>query len=107
MLMNATMEETNKTALAHFPEMAMWRLLILINTAVVDTQNEFTGYMAQKFLDDSYIQVPVKYDFSETFEREKFDGKVFVKGQLHYMKSPQRNTNQWDFNLYMPVFLHF
>ena len=95
MLINATMEETNKTALAHFLEIAMWRLLRLINTAVVDTSNEFTGYMAQKFLDDSYIKVPVKYDFSETFEREKFDGKVFVKGYFYYMNFFQRNTHQW------------
>ena len=28
--------------------------------------------------------MPVKYDFNETFEREKFDGDFFGKGDLHY-----------------------
>ena len=46
--MNVTMAESNKTTLAHFPETAMWRLLRLINTDVVDPKNEFTGDRAKK-----------------------------------------------------------
>ena len=80
MLMNVTMSESKKNDLAHFPERAMWPFLRSIDTAVVDPQNKFAGARSQKFLDDSYIKVPVKHEFSETLEREKFDGKVFVKG---------------------------
>ena len=40
------MAEANKTALDRLPETAMWRFLRPINTAVVDSQYEFTGDMA-------------------------------------------------------------
>ena len=36
MVKNVTMDEANKTALAHFPEMAVWRLIRPIDKAVVD-----------------------------------------------------------------------
>ena len=37
------MAKSNKTALAHFPETLMWRLLIPIHSSVVDPQNELSG----------------------------------------------------------------
>ena len=40
--------------------------------------------MAPTVPDGRDVQVPVKHEFSETFERDKFDGKFFVKGDLHY-----------------------
>ena len=77
--MNVTMAESNKNALAHFLETATWRLIKSIDTAVVDPRNEFAGDRAQKVLDESYIKMPAKHDFSKIFEREKFDGNFSVK----------------------------
>ena len=80
---NVTMAEANKTPLAHFMETATWRLLRPIDTPVVEPQNEFTGARAPTVPDDSDVQVPVKHDFSEAFERNKFDGKFVGKGESH------------------------
>ena len=44
------------------------------------------GLGHQKFLDNSDLQVSMKHEFSETFERNKFDLKFVGKGYLHYMK---------------------
>ena len=37
------------------------------------------------FPDESGVQAPVEHDFSEIFERDKFDGKFVGKGELHYI----------------------
>ena len=63
-----------KTSLANFPEKGTWHLLRPIPTAVVESYNEFTGDRTPTVPDNSYVQISVKHDFSETFEREKFDG---------------------------------
>ena len=84
-LRNITMAEANYTNLAHFMVMATWRLLRPIDTSAVYPQNEFTGAREPTFPDDSGVQVPVKHDFSEIFEREKFDGKFVDEGVLHYI----------------------
>ena len=68
------MAKGNKNDFAHFPETAMWRSLMPINTPVVDPHNGFAGARESTVPDESYIQVTVKHDFSETFEREKFNG---------------------------------
>ena len=73
------MSEANKTALAHFTETETWSLLRPINTAVVEPHNEFTGAGEPTVPNYSDIQVPVKHDFSETFERKKFDGNFLIK----------------------------
>ena len=39
--------------------------------------------IAPTFLDESDVKVPVKNDFSEVFERDKFNGKFVGKVQLH------------------------
>ena len=67
----------------NFPETATWCLLRPIDTPVVDSHNEFTGSREPTIPDDSYVQVPVKHDFSEIFEREKIDGEMFGKGEWH------------------------
>ena len=64
---NVTIAESNKTALVHFPEMVRWCLPIPINIAVLGPQNEFTGDMQPTVPYYSYVQVPDKHDFSETF----------------------------------------
>ena len=38
-VMNVTMDKSNKSALAHFPETEIWLLLRTINTPVVEPQN--------------------------------------------------------------------
>ena len=72
---NVTMYESNKKALAHYTETLTCRSLRLIKTPVVEPQNEFTGARAPTVPYGSDVQVPVKYDFSEKFEREQFDGE--------------------------------
>ena len=84
-LSNVKIAESNKTALVHFPETATWRWVVMINTDVVDPQNEFSGYMSLTVPYGSDVQVPVKHEFSETFERDKFDEKFIGKGELHYI----------------------
>ena len=44
---------------------------------MVDPKNYFTGARAPTLPADRELQVPLKHDFSETFEREKFDGDFF------------------------------
>ena len=63
-LMIITMSASKKTAVAHLPETAMLRLVRLIDTAIVYPWNEFARARTQRVLDDSYIQVPAKHDFS-------------------------------------------
>ena len=82
-LTNVTIAKFNKTSLAHLTETETWRLLRRINTAVLGPKNEFTGDRAPEIPYDNYAQVPVKYDLSETCEREKFNGICFDKGELH------------------------
>ena len=41
------------------------------------------GDRAPIVLENSGVQVPVKHDFSETFERDNSDGKFVVKGEFH------------------------
>ena len=79
------MYKAKKTALAQFPETETWRFLRPIDTSVVDPQNEFTWARSKTVPDDSDVRVPVKHDFSETFERDNFDGKFVGKGELHYI----------------------
>ena len=50
---------------------------------MVDNYNEFTGDREPALSDDSDVHVTVKHDFSETFEREKFDCKIVGKGEWH------------------------
>ena len=50
---------------------------------MVDNYNEFTGDREPALSDDSDVHVTVKHDFSETFERDKLDGKYIGKGELH------------------------
>ena len=66
-----------------FLETVTCSLLRLINTAVVELQNELTGSRSPTVPDDSFIHVPMKHDFSEAFERENFDDNIFGKGELH------------------------
>ena len=82
---NVTMVEANKTTLAHFTEMAMRSLLIPINTALLEPKKNLSGNRAPTIPDDSKVQVPVKHDLREVFERDKFDGKFVGKGELHYI----------------------
>ena len=50
---------------------------------MVDTKNEFAVARTPTLTDDSKLQVTVKHDFSETFERDKLDGKTVGKGEFH------------------------
>ena len=75
------MYESNKKALAYFPETETWHALILIKIPMVDPQNELTAGRAPTALDDSRVKMPVKHELSEKFEREKFDGEIFGKGE--------------------------
>ena len=77
------MAEANKNALAYSTETSMWRLLRQTNIAVVEPQNELAGARAPTVPDESDVQVLMKHEFSETFERDKFDGKFVHKGELH------------------------
>ena len=52
---------------------------------MVETQNLFVGDRAPTVLENSGVQVPVKHDFSEIFESEKFYGKFVGKGEVHYI----------------------
>ena len=79
------MAESNKTTLAHFPGTATCHLLRQINTVVLDPHDKLTGDRGPTVPDDSVVQVPVKHDFSEIFERGNFDGKCIGNGELHYI----------------------
>ena len=50
---------------------------------MVEPQNEFTVTRAPIVPDESEVQFPVKHEFSDIFEREKFDGEKFGKGEFH------------------------
>ena len=63
----------------------MWCLLRPLNSAVVGPQNEFTGSRAPSIPYDIDVQVVVKRDFSERFDRDKFDGRFIDKVELHYI----------------------
>ena len=84
-LRNGTMAKANKTTLENFSETVIWRLLVPINTYMVEPQNEFTGDTAPTVLYYSGVQVPVKHAFNETFEREKSDGGFVGKCHLYYI----------------------
>ena len=64
-----------KRYLAHFTGPAMWRSLRPIDTPVVEPQNKFAVARAPTVPDGIEVQVPVKHEFIETSEREKFNGK--------------------------------
>ena len=72
---NVTMYEANRKDLSHYTETLTCRSLRLIKTPVVEPQNEFAAARAPKVTDDSEVQVPVKHEFSEKFEREKLNGE--------------------------------
>ena len=75
------MVKANTTALAHSTEMAIWRLLIPTNTALLEPQKNLSGARAPTVPHDSEVQVPVKHEFREVFEMYKLDGK----GELHHI----------------------
>ena len=80
-----TMARSNKTDLVHFTETTMWCFLRPIDISVIEPQNEFTGDRAPSVPYYSDVQVPVKHDFSNTFERDKFDGRFLGKFELHHI----------------------
>ena len=69
--MNVTMEKSNKSALAHFPETETRILLRTIDTPMIEPQNKFTGTKVTTVLDESALCVPQKHDFREAFKRER------------------------------------
>ena len=79
------MAQSKKTALDHFMGTVTWRFLRPINIAVVYPRNEFSGARSPRVPYDSEVQVLVKHDFSETFERDTFDGEFVGKGGLYYI----------------------
>ena len=84
-LRNTTMVKSNKTTFSYFTETEMWHLFRPIDIDVVEPQNEFSRSREITAPYEIDVQVPVKHDFSETFERDKFDGKCFGKGELYYI----------------------
>ena len=69
-----------------------------IDTPVVEPHNEFTESRLPKVPDDSEVQVPVKHDFSETFEREEYNRKTVGKGELHNIVT--RLWKLWSQNVF-------
>ena len=55
---------------------------------MVKTNNELSGSREPTVLYDSDVQVTVKYDFGETFEREKFDGNSVGNVEWHNLVNP-------------------
>ena len=76
------MVKANMTALANFTDMEMWRLLIPTNTDLLEPHKNLSGARSPTVPNDSEVQVPVKHDFREVFEREQFDGKFVGKGEF-------------------------
>ena len=104
---NVTMEESNKHALVHFPGKLTWSLLIPINKPVVETKNYFSVARVQTVPGVSKLQVPVKYDYSDTFERREFDGETVGKDESHNLVTclcKLQSHNVFDFLLYFHVF---
>ena len=56
-----------------------------IKTPVVEPQNEFTVTRAPIVPDEIEVQLPVKFEFSEIFDWEQFDGGKVVKGDFYYL----------------------
>ena len=70
---------------------------------MVDPHNEFKVSRAPTVTYDSEVQVQVKNYFSETFEREKFDGKTVGKGELYNIVTrlfKLQSHNVFEFILY-------
>ena len=76
---NVTMAKYNKNALETFPETATWRSLRPIDTTAVEPQNGFSVARVTTVPDNSEMQITVKHDFSETFDRENIVGKQLAK----------------------------
>ena len=79
------MTEDNKFLWSILRKRRREKILIVIDTVVVDPQNEFSGDRAPTAPDDSAVQVPVNHDFSDIFERDKFDCIFVVRGELYYI----------------------
>ena len=85
----------------------MWRSLRRIETPVVEPYNKLVVSRATTFPYSSEVLVPVKHDFSETFEREKLDGKTVGKGELHNIVTclcKLQFHSVFDFILYFYLF---
>ena len=55
----------------------------MIETPVVEFQDEFTSYTSTTVPYDSGVQVSVKHNFSKTFDRGKFYEETVGKGEFH------------------------
>ena len=85
----------------------MRRALRPIPTPVVEPHNEFAAARAPIFPYDSEAQVPAKHDFSDTFEREKFDGETVGKSTFNNLVTPLcrlQSHHFFDFLLYFHLF---
>ena len=101
------MAKANKTDLVYFPEMEMWRSLRPINTPVMEPHNEFSEVREPTVTDESDVQVPVKHEFSDIFEREKLYGKSVGKGELNNLVTPLcklQSHNLFYFHIYYNLF---
>ena len=56
---------------------ATWRLLRKKKTSMVEPQNELTESRGPKVPNNSCVQVPMKHDSIEIFDRAKFN-RIFV-----------------------------
>ena len=93
--------------MAHFLETETWHLLIPIDIEVMKPCIEFTGARKPTVPDNSYVQVPLNYNFIEIFERNKFDGKFVGKGEWHNLVNcliKFQSHNVFKFFLYYNIF---
>ena len=74
---------------------------------MVDPQNEFAVDRSPSVTYDSEVKVPVKHEFSETFEREQLDGKTVGKGEFHNLVNSLckiQYHNLFEFIIYLYLF---
>ena len=78
-----------------------------IDTPVVEPHNELAAARETTVSKYSEVQVPLNHDFNETFYRERFDGKTFVKGDFNNFVTNLCKLQShyfFDFPLYFHLF---
>jgi hypothetical protein len=85
-------EASMKDDLSGFPPTARWRTLETQTEEVPEPHNRFPGARAPTVPEEDALHVPVKHNFSETFDREPFTGthKVSLR---HKNGKYKRRTN--------------
>ena len=78
---NVTNEEMNRKPLSGFLHAEKWCALKPDVSPKIEPDNDFK-FRALVVPDNAQTQIPIKHNFSQTFERDEFDGRVMNKSEI-------------------------